>query len=108
MDLESVAAQYDACDVLSYVVDVSFDCGQYYLTFMLAMFVTCALVLVLGRLADVWFEYGYRVSHYLGRFYHLWQEHLTFSKQFSYCLHAFHQRSFDDGCGAAIVVEDFR
>ena len=56
MDLESIAAQNYACDVLSDVMDITLDCcKQDFWPF-------CTLVI----LADVWFENAYRISHDLG------------------------------------------
>ena len=56
MNLETVAGQYDTCDVLTYVMNISLDCCKQDLRSL------CAFII----LAHIRLKNGYCISHHLG------------------------------------------
>ena len=55
----------------------------------------------------IWLQDLHGVSHHLGRFDHLRQEHLSLTEHLSDSIHACHERAFYDGCSAAILRDGF-
>ena len=90
-DVKVVAAQHDGNDVLSNIVDVTFDCGYY-------DGATC----LSNRLGHVLFgrhegrQIGDGLFHYPGRLDNLRQEHLAGTEQVAHDAHSPHQRTLDD------------
>ena len=93
-DLETVAAEHDACDVLSNVMDVALYGRDDNLRLFASLVVS----------VHVWFEDAYGVSHHLGRLHDLRKEHLAISEEASDCLHASHERSLDDLQGTSVLL----
>ena len=105
-NIEPVAGQYDACDILSYVMDISLDGGKYDLgpgcapssrpvSFAIGCF---SLVSRHVRL-----KYRYCIPHDLGGFDYLGKEHFSASEKFSDLFHPVHQRTFDNGYGTSSI-----
>ena len=88
-DLEVVARQYHAYDVLADVVHIALHrCQQ------IARHLACADRL---RRLDVRLQNIHRALHRAGTLDHLRQEHLALAKEFSHDCHTLHQRLLDDG-----------
>ena len=89
-DLEVVAGQDHANDVLADVVDVALDRGHHDPAIRLADVAGPALFLL-----DVGQQVGDRLLHHPRRLHHLRQEHLPGAEQVADHVHAVHQRAFD-------------
>ena len=88
MHVETIAGQHYACNVLSYIMNIALDGGQY----DRIAFGSCALALITIHIR---FQNLHSIPHYLGGFYDLRKEHLAVSKQPSDLFHTCHQRTFD-------------
>jgi len=99
-DLEPVALQHDADDILADIVHIALDRGHDDLALTLRL-------LVLFRL-DIGEEMGDRLLHHAGGFHHLRQEHLARPEQVADDIHAVHQWPLDhlDRPAAAILDRD--
>ena len=94
-DLESVAAQHDAGDVLADVVDVALDRGDQETGFARTG----------GFLAHIGLEDFDGVAHHLGGLDDLGEEHLACGEALPDPGHAVHQRPFDDIDRAAFLLQ---
>ena len=86
-DFETIAAQDNAGDVLSYVMDISLDGSIDYDR-------SCAGIIALA--GHVRFENRDRVLHDFGGLHDLREEHFAVAEELTDSLHSRHQRSFDD------------
>jgi hypothetical protein len=98
-DLEAVALQNHADDVLADVVDVALDGGHHHLAFA-----GSGAGPLLFRF-DEGNEVGDGFLHHAGGFHHLRQEHLAGAEQVADDVHAVHQRAFDDVDRAPATIE---
>ena len=89
VDLEVVALQYDADDVLADVVNVALDGGHN------------DLAVAARAFAGLFFRFDerhqmrHRLLHHAGALHHLRQEHLAGAEQIADGIHAVHQRPLD-------------
>ena len=90
-DLEVVAGQHHADDVLADVVHVALHRGHQHLA---ARFSGVAAAGLFGF--DVGNQVGDGTFHHPGRLHHLRQEHLAGAEEVADHVHAGHQRAFDD------------
>ena len=97
MNLESIAAQDYTCNVLAYVMHITFDCRKQDLRPFSAFVI----------LSHIWLENANRIPHDLSRFDYLREEHLALSEELSDGLHACHERAFYYVDCAGMLVEDF-
>ena len=89
-DLEVVALEHDADDVLADVVHVALDRGGNDGSRALGLSAFAFLVLHEG------YQVGHRLLHDAGAFHHLGQEHLARAEQVADHVHAVHEGPFDD------------
>ena len=94
-DLESVAAEHDAEDILSDVMDVALDGGEQ----------DARLAGAVLRGAHVGLQDLDGVAHHLGRLDDLGEEHLAGGEAFAHAGHAVHQRTLDDVDRAALLLQ---
>ena len=94
-DLETVASQHDAGDVLADVVDIALDRGQQ----------ETGLGAAAPLLAHIGLEDLHGVAHHLGGLHDLREEHLAGGEQLAHARHARHQRSLDDVHRAALLLQ---
>ena len=97
-DVKAVAAQHNAGDVLSYVVDISLYGGHDHFGPAAGLF----------RSLKMRFQHAHGLAHHLGALDHLRQEHLAFSKSSSHFFHGIHQRAFNHLYGAAQPAQLFQ
>ena len=88
-DLEIIAGEHDADDILANVMDVALDRGEQDLSGVLALVALGLAGLDKGQ------QISHRRLHHARRFHHLRQEHFACAEQVADLVHARHQRAFD-------------